>query len=166
MIFQIEFSQKIVKFLKYLLIINSIKIYFVRLTDFFLDSFKILRRSTKDLSVLVFLTIFAYGADAFIWYFTFLALNHPQDYFKMYLGQLLSALTYLIPAAPGYIGSAEASGLLIFTGVFGIEVNLASSMVVLFHILTVLFIICFGITSVYFLKLDLGEILGKVFRKY
>lgn len=165
MIFKSNFARKMFQFLRHLLIINSIKIYFVRLTEFFLDSFTILKRSIKDWSVLISLTFFAYAVDAFIWYFTFLALNSPQDYLKMYLGQLLSALTYLIPAAPGYIGSAEASGLLIFTGVFGIDANLASSMVVLFHILTVLFIICFGITSVYFLKLDLGEILEKVFRK-
>ena len=83
----------------------------------------------------------------------------------MYLGQLLSALTYLIPAAPGYIGSAEASGLLIFSGIFGINTNLASSMTVLFHIASGVFVLFYGLISVFSLKLDLRLILKKALKK-
>lgn len=164
-IFQSHFIRKIVNFLRPLLVFNSIKIYFERFTDFILDSFSILNRHPKDLFLLCVFTVLAYAADAAIWYFTFVALGFPQDFIKMYLGQLLSALTYLIPAAPGYIGSAEASGALILSGVFGIEVNLASSMIVLFHILSALFILVFGVISVFSLKIDLGLILRKALRK-
>lgn len=165
MVYQMSFAKKIFHFLSYLLILNNIKIYFHRISIFFLDCFTILKREPLDLLILFILTVLAYAADAAIWYYTFLAIGSHQGYFKMYLGQLLSALTYLIPAAPGYVGSAEASGLLIFSGIFGINPNLASSMVVLFHICTTLFIISFGAVSVYFLKIDLGLIFKKVLNR-
>lgn len=164
-IFQKDFAQKIVNFLRHLLIVNSIKIYFERFSHFILDSFSILRRHPKDLSMILLLTILAYLTDAAIWYFTFISLGVNQDFLKMYLGQLLSALTYLIPAAPGYVGSAEASGLLILSGVFGIEANLASAMIVLFHILSAVFVIIFGLVSIFSLKLDLGLIFKKALKR-
>ncbi len=164
-VFQRGFAQKLVKFLTPLFIVKSIKIYFERFTSFILESFSILKRHPKDLMFLTFITVLAYGADAAIWYFIFSALGLSQNYFKMYLGQLLSALTYLIPAAPGYVGSAEASGLLILSGVFGIDKNLASAMIVLFHILSAIFVIIFGLISIFSLKLDLGLIFKKALRK-
>ncbi len=165
MIFQVKFAKKLFKFLTHLLIVNSIKIYFDRICTFFLEAFSVLRRGPWDLSKLAFLTVLAYGADAAIWYFTFLAIGAPQDFLKMFFGQLLSALTYLIPAAPGFIGSAEASGLLILSAVLGLEANLASAMIVLFHVCSVLFVISFGVLSVYGLKINLGLILRKALRK-
>ena len=164
-VFQLNFSKKIVNYLRYLLIEKHIKIYFERFSHFILESFVILRRHPKDLLIMGFLTVLAYAADGAIWYFTFIALGSPQDFFKMYLGQALSALTYLIPAAPGYVGSAEASGTLILSGVFGIDVILASSMIVLFHITSAIFVIIFGLICVFNLKIDLGLILKKTFRK-
>lgn len=164
-VFQKDFAQKLVQFLKPLFIEKHIKIYFERFSSFILESFSVLNRHPKDLLLLTLITIFAYGVDAAIWHFTFLALGSPQNFFKMYLGQLLSALTYLIPAAPGYVGSAEASGLLILSGVFGINPNLASAMTVLFHILSAIFVIIFGLISIFSLKLDLGLIFKKALRK-
>lgn len=164
-IFQANFVRKIVNFLRHMLIINSIKIYFERFTNFILESLSILRRHPKELLLLGLVTVLGYAMDAFIWYFIFVSLGAPQDFLKMYLGQLLSALTYLIPAAPGYVGSAEASGLLILSGVFGIGANLASAMIVLFHILSALFVLIFGMISVFSLKIDLGLILKKALRK-
>ncbi|MCL4365877.1 flippase-like domain-containing protein [Patescibacteria group bacterium] len=159
------FAKKLFNFLSHLLIFNRIKIYFDRFNTFILDSFSILKRHPKDLTLMVVITILAYGADAAIWYFTFVALNVNQSFLKMYLSQLLSALTYLVPAAPGYVGSAEASGLLILSGVFGIQPNLASAMIVLFHILSAIFVLIFGIISIYSLKINVGALLKKVLKK-
>ena len=83
----------------------------------------------------------------------------------MYFGQLLSALTYLIPAAPGYVGSAEASGSLILSGILGIDNNLASAMIVLTHVSTAIFVIIYGLVSIFNLKIDLGFILKKTFKR-
>lgn len=164
-IYQVNFTQKLFNFLKALLIINAIKIYFDRFSKFMLESFSVLNRHPKDLSLMVGVTILAYMADAAVWYFTFLALGVQQNYLKMYLGQMLSALTYLIPAAPGYIGSAEASGLLILSGIFGILPNLASAMIVLFHITSAIFVLIFGLISIYSLKINLGVLFKKVLNR-
>ncbi len=164
-VFQLDFSGKIISFLRPLLIEKHIKIYFDRLTSFILDSFSILDRHPKDLSFMVLLTVLAYGVDAGIWYFSFLSLGMKMDFLKMYLGQLLSALTYLIPAAPGYVGSAEASGLLILSGVFGVGANLASAMIVLFHIISAVFVLVYGLISIFSLKIDLNLILKKALKR-
>lgn len=165
MIYKASFAKKLLKFLSLLLIEKHIKIYFERFSNFILESFSVLKRHPRDLLAMILITILAYGADGAIWYFTFLALGHGQNFINMYLGQLLSALTYLIPAAPGYVGSAEASGLLILSGVFGIEVNLASSMTVLFHILSAVFVLIFGLIAVFSLKIDLRLIFKKALNR-
>ena len=164
-VFRLGFSKKLVNFLMPLFIERHIKIYFDRFSHFILDSFSVLKRHPKDLILMGILTVLAYGADGGIWYFTFQALGVNPGVLKMYLGQMLSALTYLIPAAPGYVGSAEASGALILSGVFGFDLNLASSMIVLFHITTAIFVIVFGLIAIFNLKLDLGLIFRKALRK-
>ena len=164
-IFQPVFTKKIINFLRYLLIEKHIKIYFERFSHFILESFVILRRHPKDLALLILVSALAYVSDGAVWYFSFLALGQSQDFIKMFLGQLFSALTYLIPAAPGYVGSAEASGLLILSGVFGIETNLASAMIVLFHITSAIFVLIFGVVSLFLLKIDLGIILRKALKR-
>lgn len=164
-VFKPEISRKMVNFLRHLLIFNIIKIYFERFSNFVLDAFTVLRKHPKDLALIILITLLSYGADGAIWYFTFISLSQPQPFLAMYLGQVLSALTYLIPAAPGYIGSAEASGLLILSGVMGLEANLASAMTVLIHILSLLFIIIYGVISIFTLKIDLGLILKKALKR-
>lgn len=160
-----NFAKKLFNFLRHLLIVDRIKIYFDRFSSFILESFSILNRHPKDLSLMVLITVIAYTADAAIWYFTFIALGVNQSFLKMYLGQLLSALTYLVPAAPGYVGSAEASGLLVLSGIFGIAPNLASAMTVLFHISSAIFVLIFGLISIYSLKLNIGVLLKKVLKR-
>ncbi len=164
-IFQQSFTKIIVGFLKHIFIFSKIKVYFERFSHFILESFSILKRDPKDLFLLSLITVLAYAVDGFIWYFLFIALGSPQEFLKMYLGQLLSALTYLIPAPPGYIGSAEAYGLLILSGFFGINNNLASAMIVLFHILSAVFVLIFGLVSIFNLKIDLRLILKKAFKR-
>lgn len=164
-VYKIDFTKKMFTFLRHLLIVNRIKIYFDKFSHFILESFSILNRHPRDLSLMVGITVLAYGADAAIWYFSFKALEISQDYLEMYLGQLLSALTYLIPAAPGYVGSAEASGTLILSGVFGINTNLASAMIVLLHVTSAIFVLIFGLISIYSLKIEVGALLKRVLKK-
>jgi len=164
-VFRVDFAKILFNFLRHLFIFNRIKIYFDKFSKFILESFSILNRHPKDLALMILITVLAYAADAAIWYFTFVALGANQDFLKMYLGQLLSALTYLIPAAPGYVGSAEASGLLILSGIFGIQPNLASAMIILFHITSAIFVLLFGLVSIYFLKIDVGTLLRRVLKR-
>jgi len=165
MVYKALFAKKLFKFLSHLLIEKHVKIYFERFSGFILEAFVVLKRHPRDLMLMILITVLAYAADGAIWYFTFLALGHGQNFINMYLGQLLSALTYLIPAAPGYIGSAEASGLVILSGVFGMDPNLASSMTVLFHITSAIFVLIFGLISIFSLKIDLGVIFKKALNR-
>ncbi|OGE31333.1 hypothetical protein A3C59_04270 [Candidatus Daviesbacteria bacterium RIFCSPHIGHO2_02_FULL_36_13] len=153
-VFQINLSRKIASFLP-----------FKKLSHFMLDSFTILDRHPRDLFLMILTTLLAYLADAFILYYGFKAVGYNEDILRMYFAQLLTALTYLIPAAPGFVGSAEASGLLVFSGIFGIDPNISSSVVVLLHISTILFVLVFGIIGVLNLKLDLGLILRKALKR-
>ncbi len=165
MVFKAHFAKKLFNFLRHLLIVDSIKIYFDRFSSFILESFSILNRHPKDLALMIVITVLAYAADAAVWYFSFMALGGNFSFLKMYLAQLLSALTYLIPAAPGYVGSAEASGLLVLSGVFGISPNLASAMIVLFHITSAIFVLIFGLVSIYCLKIEVGTLFKKVLKR-
>lgn len=165
MVFRAKFAKKLFNLLQHILIFNSIKIYFDKFSTFILESFTILRRHPKDLSLMMGITVLAYAADAAIWYFSFMALGVNMSFLKMYLGQLLSALTYLVPAAPGYVGSAEASGLLILSGVFSIQANLASAMIVLLHITSALFVLIFGLISIYSLKIEVGALLKRALKR-
>ncbi|MDP3733563.1 MAG: lysylphosphatidylglycerol synthase transmembrane domain-containing protein [Candidatus Daviesbacteria bacterium] len=162
---RIDFAKKVFNFLRGFLILKPIKIYFDKFSTFVLESFSVLDRHPKDLALMMGVTVLAYAADAAIWYFTFISLGANQNFFKMYLGQVLSALTYLVPAAPGYVGSAEASGLLILSGIFGIQPNLASAMIVLFHVLSALFVLIFGLISIYSLKINVGSLLKRVLKR-
>lgn len=165
LVHKVNLTKKLLSFLRYLFIVKPIKIYFDKFSSFILQAFSILNRHPKDICFMIGITVLAYAADAGIWYFTFIALGVNQDYLKMYLGQLLSALTYLVPAAPGYVGSAEASGLVILSGAFGMDPNLASGMIVLLHILSAIFVLVFGLISVYSLKINLGIILRKALNR-
>jgi len=151
-------AQKLFDFFENLLILPVLKRLFHKITGYFLETFQVLKRPPKDLFLIFFLAVLAYFSDAAIWVYTFSAIGVGEDIFKMFLAQLLSALTYLIPAAPGYVGSAEASGLLIFSGVFGIDANIASSMIVLFHVCAAIFVIAFGFISLQVIKFDLQEV--------
>ena len=103
-------------------------------------------------------------SDSFIWLALFNSLGVEVALPKVILGTSLAALTFLIPAAPGYVGSAEAAILAVFGGIIGISNNLVSAVAVLFHILTVVLLLIAGISSLYLLKFDLN-LVWKKFRR-
>ncbi len=160
------------KWAKKLLLLFSPLFYFKKVRDVFeragnivIESFDILKRNPLELAVLIVLTILAAVSDGLIWYFILISLGVNFDFLKIFLGNLLSALTFIIPAAPGYVGTVEASALAIFSGVLGIEANLVSAGAVLGHILTALIILIYGVIAIYFLKFDLSLVWKKVFRR-
>ena len=162
MVYQPQLSRKLFNFTKPLLVFDVIKFRMESIFNYFLESFVVLKRSFKDFGLVFLLTLLAYLSDSLAWYFGFLALGSSQDLMQMFLAQLLSALTYLVPAAPGYVGSAEASGILVFSGILGIEVNLASSTTVLNHIITIITALIFGVISINFLKINIKAIFRKL----
>lgn len=165
MIFHVKFSERIFKFIGNLLIFDKFKKTFEKIHVFFLDITSVMKLSPHKYTQILVITIVSYLGDGLVWYFAFLAVAQQTSIIKMYLAQLLSALTYLIPAAPGYVGSAEASGLLILSGVFGYDQNISSAIIVLFHVCIIVGIPIYGIVSIYGLKIDLTSILKKSIEK-
>lgn len=160
-VFKKNLSTKLLYIFTQFLVFGFLKRSFQKVYLHFLEMFQILNRPIKDLSILGLLSVLSYVADAAVFYFSFLSINSDQSFLNMLLAQLLSALTFLIPAAPGYVGSLEASGLVIFTGVLGIEQNLGSGMMILFHALTAVFAAFWGLVCLYALKLNLGTLIRK-----
>lgn len=165
MIYQKSFAATLFEIFTHFLVFRPFKVYFTRVYLHFLDTFAVLKRSVYDWIVLIVLGLLGYASDALVLMFSFLSINSDQSFVKMYLGQLLSAVTYIIPAAPGYVGSAEASALIVFSGILGISPDIASSMIVLLHAVTLVSIIIFGVISIYILDLNLGSLMKKVLRK-
>lgn len=157
--------KKIVTFLSNFLIVGNIKRWFVSFTHTIIDGFEILRQSPAHLITLLALTITATLAEGLIWFFIFLSLGVQFGFSKAVMGNVLNALTFLAPAAPGYVGSVEAASLAIFSGVLGLDANLSSAASILFHILTLIALPVFGVTSLYFLKFDLNLVWKKLRRE-
>lgn len=134
-------------------------------THSIIDGFEILKSGPLRFVSLILLSIMATLSDAAIWWVSFKAVNFEINPVRLLLGDVLSALTFLIPAAPGYVGSAEASILAVFSGLLGVDPNISSSAAVLFHILTLIALPVFGILSLYFLKFDLNLVWKKLKRE-
>lgn len=160
-----DIAKILFNFCSHLLLFGFMKQSFEKLYEFFLEILSILRLSVKNWCIVIIMTILGYAADGFVLFFGFQAVGEYQPYLKMYAAQLLAALTYLIPAAPGYVGSAEASGLLVYSGVFGINSLMASAAVVLIHLATLVFIVCYGVISIYGLKINLALTFKKVLKR-
>ncbi len=147
------------------LVLDKLKDIFIRITHTVIEGVGVLRRPAKETAALLIFTLLATLGDAGIWLTAFAAVGVDLGVLKVILGTALTALTFLIPAAPGYVGSAEAAGLAVYSGVLGVEANLASAAIVFFHILTVLVILAGGLTSLYLLKFDLKFVLRKLKRE-
>jgi uncharacterized membrane protein YbhN (UPF0104 family) len=72
--------------------------------------------------------------DAGVFYLMFASLGARVPPMVVLTGYALFVVTFIVPGAPGYVGSMEAFGSLIF-GALGAGQALAASMVVLFHAL-------------------------------
>lgn len=151
-----KISKRIVNFLSKFFIVPNIKRWFISFAHTVIEGFEILRRHPLELLELVSLTLLATIFDGLIWMVIFLSVGVSLDFAKSLLGNALAALSFLIPAAPGYVGSAEAATLAVFGGVLGVETNFVSAASVVFHVLTIFALLLFGICSLYLLKFDLN----------
>jgi uncharacterized protein (TIRG00374 family) len=107
------------------------------LLERFLSGFTSLSRRPGDLAKLLALSLAAAVIDAGVFYLMFASLGARVPPMVVLTGYALFVVTFIIPGAPGYVGSMEAFGSLIF-GALGAGQALAASMVVLFHALNAL----------------------------
>jgi len=157
-----KFLKEVVHFLSRVVIIRSLRGKIINLASSIIEGLTVLRRHPGEIGSLLLLSIGAMLADTFVWFSVILSLRVDFGFLKTILGNSLAALTFLIPAAPGYVGSAEAAGVAVLSGVFSMPVNTASAVVVFFHILTVVVLCILGTLSLYFLKFDIGLVWQKI----
>jgi uncharacterized protein (TIRG00374 family) len=108
-----------------------------------------------DLALMLGLSLVAILSDATGLYLLFLALNIHVSFAVVATGFALLTLSYIVPGAPGYIGSTEAFGLLIFV-TLGIEKDLAAGAVLLNHALSSSLILTLGTIGLWVLRLRRG----------
>lgn len=154
MTYQSNLAKGIFSVFNNFLVFPVLKRNFSRFYLHMLESFEVLKRSTKDLFGILAVTFLAYLLDGATFYLAFSSIAANVSYLKTFLAQFLNALAFLIPAAPGYVGSAEASGLVVFSLILGIDKNLASSMILIYHAILAVFIIGYGVFCLYALDLN------------
>lgn len=155
-------TQKLLAPVEYSLIHSKLKNFYRETLSKIIEGFLIFRKNIFDLPKLILLSVLALISDAAIWLIIFYALGLNISSLTTLFGSLISMLTFLIPSAPGYVGSAEGSGLLVFGAILGLDRNLASAAVLINHILTILALPAFGIACLYWLKFDLKLVWRKL----
>jgi uncharacterized membrane protein YbhN (UPF0104 family) len=99
-----------------------------------LSGFTSLSRRPGDLALMLALSLAAAMIDAGVFYLMFASLGARVPPMVVLTGYALFVVTFIVPGAPGYVGSMEAFGSLIF-GALGTGQALAASVVVLYHAL-------------------------------
>ena len=95
-------------------------------------------RQPKNLIPIVGLSFAAALLDAGVFYLLFLSVGNPVPPLVALTGYALFAITFIVPGAPGYIGSMEAFGSLVFGAALGIPQAASASVVLIFHALNAL----------------------------
>lgn len=162
LLFAPKLTKSLAKFVSKLLIFNALKKFVINLTDNLIENVHLLKKGTQKTLNLSVLTIFGLILDSSGWIVIFSSIPNAQvPLIKSFLGSLLTSLTYLIPAAPGYVGSAEASGLAVFSYGLGLDQTVASVASLLYHTLTLIYILLFGLIGLYVLKFNLKLVIDK-----
>lgn len=157
-----NFLKKMISFLSNYIPIRSVANRFISFAYGIVEGFEVLHRKPLELLLLLFITALAQVSDGIIWLVSFAALGINLGFITSILGNALSALTFLIPSSPGYVGSAEAAILAVFSGVLRFNPSIVSAVTVLFHLLTILAVFVFGLGSLYFLKFNLSSVWKRI----
>ncbi|MBI4439690.1 flippase-like domain-containing protein [Candidatus Woesearchaeota archaeon] len=135
-----------------------------RAFDFFqsgIGGLSIAKQKPRAISFIILLTMAAVVTDTLYMTFIFRAFGVSLSIFLIFIGYTLFNLSYVLPTPPAQIGSAEVILLLIFSGAFGVEKNIMSSIIVVIHSITGLYILFSGIISTTSLGIGVIETLKK-----
>ena len=109
-----------------------------------MEGFTAIGRQPRSLVPLIAMSFAAILLDAGVIFLLFLSVGHPIHPLVALTGYALFALTFIVPGAPGYIGSMEAFGSLVFGAALGIPQAASASVVLMFHALSALILGIFG----------------------
>ena len=106
--------------------------------DGIMTGFTAIGRQPQNLFPIISMSFVAALLDAGVFYFLFLGVGNPVPPLVALTGYSLFAITFILPGAPGYIGSMEAFGSLVFGAALGIPQAASASVVLMFHALNAL----------------------------
>jgi uncharacterized protein (TIRG00374 family) len=118
----------------------------------FLAGFATVGRRPRMLIPMLSLSLLTAIMDSGLFYLLIASLGAFISPAIVLTGYALFALTFLVPGAPGYVGSMEAFGSLVF-GALGVGIELAASSVVLYHALNAVMLGVLGGTAMWVLGL-------------
>lgn len=143
---------------------ESVRVRIVGAGEAFLSGFSTAWQRPRDLALVLLLTLAAIAADVVYLYLLFFSLGPPAPVAVIATGFALLTLTWIVPAAPAYIGSTEAFGSLIFTGL-GLGREVAASAILLNHAMITVTVTSVGVLGMAFLGLGpLARIRSAVLR--
>jgi len=116
----------------------------LRILNGMMAGFTAIGRQPKNLVPIVGLSFVAALLDAGVFYLLFLSVGNPVPPLVALTGYALFAITFIVPGAPGYVGSMEAFGSLVFGAALGIPQAASASVVLIFHALNALILGIFG----------------------
>lgn len=99
----------------------------------FLDTFAALLRQPRLILFALAYTLVAVGFDALFCLLAFRAIGAAVALPVIVYGYTLYNLAYILPTPPGQIGSNELIGLLVFSGMFGIDRGVVGGMFLFSH---------------------------------
>jgi len=111
--------------------------------------FSAIGRQPRSLPPIIGLSFIAALLDAGVFYLLFLSVGNPIPPMVALTGYALFAITFIVPGAPGYIGSMEAFGSLVFGAALGIPQAASASVVLMFHALNALLLGVLGGISIW-----------------
>ncbi len=156
--------RRFVSFFIVFLVFKKLKNFVTQLSGFIIDCIYLLKQGFKLNFFIFSLTFLATVLEAGAWFVLFKQFI-DAEFPRILLGSMLNALTFLIPAAPGYAGSAEAAGLAVFSYGLGIDKNIASAVTVMLHGINLVYLLATGIPALYLLKFSLNLVWKKVLKK-
>jgi len=122
----------------------------------FITGFTTIGRRPQDLASLLGLSMAAALIDASMFYCLFVGVGAVLAPAIVITGYSLFVVTFLVPGAPGFVGSYEAFGSLVF-GAVGVRAEIAASTVVLSHALSALMLGITGGAAMWVLGLRPGQ---------
>lgn len=157
-----DLFKRFAQFFAGVIFIPSVKNIFLKLVFFVVDTFGLIHSQIKNTPVIFLLTLSATVIEGFAWYLLLSVFIRDLSFMKVLLGSMMNALTFLIPAAPGYVGSAEAAGLGVFHYGLSLDKLGVSAATVVNHAITIVYMLIFGILGLYLLKFDLKIVFRKL----
>ena len=140
--------------------IPLIKKYTTRITDFassLIQGLKGLSQNPKMFITNISLTWILWVFQAASTYLIFMAFNYPMPFVAAILGGTLMALSHILPAPPGNVGTYEAAWFTIFFAL-GVPENLLLATALISHLVGLIPIIIIGAISVVWVGISFEEI--------